>query len=211
MALLLLATHRLICWREEGCTGLPWRAAIWTSLGAMCRYEGWYFFAGVLLLLAFDFWTRRALRRKILQAGSVFLAVVGVPALAHFGYIFLRLGDNFFHRVAQGNPDPYVTYRRPFLSLVYHLGELSQIATLLPLLAAGAGLIIFLAQRGEFRRRLPLLLLWLPSLINISALYWGLIYRVRYSVLLLPAVAVFGSLVTTSDAAKNGLSCCFSS
>jgi hypothetical protein len=58
-------------------------------------------------------------------------------------------------------------------------------------------------QRSELKRRVPLLLLWLPSLINIAALYWGLIYRVRYSVLLLPAVAIFGSLVTTSDTAKK--------
>ncbi len=203
MALLLLAMHSLICWREDGCTALPWRAAIWTSLGAMCRYEGWYFFCGVLLLLAYDFWTRVASRRKILQAGVLFVTLVGVPALAHFGYIFLRLGDNFFHRVAQGNPNPYVTYRRPFLSLIYHLGELSQMAAILPLLVAAAGLLLFLVQRSEFKRRVPLLLLWLPSLINISALYWGLIYRVRYSVLLLPAVAIFGSLVTTSHAAKK--------
>lgn len=203
MVLLLLAMHSLICWREEGCTVLPWRAAIWTSLGAMCRYEGWYFFCGVLLLLVCDFWTRRASRRKILQTGALFLALVGVPALAHFGYIFLRLGDNFFHRVAQGNPNPYVTYRRPFLSLIYHLGELSQMAAILPLLVAAAGLLLFLVQRSEFKRRVPLLLLWLSSLINISALYWGLIYRVRYSVLLLPAVAIFGSLVTTSHPAKK--------
>ena len=203
MALLLLATYSLIRWREEGCKSLPWQAAIWTSLGAMCRYEGWCFFAGVILLLTYDYWTRHAPRRKLLQAGAVFLAVVGIPAIVHFGFIFLRLGDTFLNRVAQGHPAPYVTYQRPFLSVVYHLGELSQMAALLPLLAAGAGLILFLAQRSEFRRRLPLLLLWLPSLINISALYWGLIYRVRYSVLLLPAVAVFGSLVTTSDTAKK--------
>ena len=203
MALLLLAMHSLICWREDGCAGLPWRAAIWTSLGAMCRYEGWYFFCGVLLLLVYDFWTQPASRRKILQTGALFLALVGVPALVHFGYIFLRLGDNFFHKVAQGNPNPYVTYRRPFLSLVYHLGELSQMAAILPLLVAAAGLLLFLVQREEFKRRVPLLLLWLPSLINISALYWGLIYRVRYSVLLLPAVVIFGSLVTTSDKAKK--------
>jgi len=44
----------------------------------------------------------------------------------------------------------------------------------------------------------PLLLLWTPSLVNISALYWGLIYRVRYSSLLIPAVAVFASLVLQS-------------
>jgi hypothetical protein len=203
MVLLLLAVHSLVCWREGNCTYLPWGAALWTSLGAMCRYEGWYIFAGVMALLAYDFWTRQKSRRKILQSGAVFLAVVGLPAILHFGYVFLRLGDVFFHRVAQGNPDPYLTYRRPILSLVYHLGELSQMAALLPLLAAAAGLLLFLVQRREFSRRVPLLLLWLPSLINISALYWGLIYRVRYSVLLLPAVAIFGSLVTTSEAGKK--------
>jgi hypothetical protein len=76
-------------------------------------------------------------------------------------------------------------------------------ATILPLLMAAAGLILFLAQRKEFARRVPLVLLWLPSLINISALYWGLIYRVRYSALLLPAVAIFGSLAIASNAAKK--------
>lgn len=203
MVLFLLAAHSLICWREDGCAGLPWRAAIWTSLGAMCRYEGWYFFAGVLLLLLHDFFTRRAPRWKILKCGAVFVAVVGIPAFAHFGYIYWKLGDNFINRVAQGNPDPYVTYRRPFLSLIYHLSELSQMAALIPLLAAGIGLILILFQRKEYGRRLPLFLLWLPSLINISALYWGLIYRVRYSALLIPAVAIFGSFAAASAKAKK--------
>ncbi len=203
IALLLLAAYSLILWREQGGASLPWSAAAWTSFGAMCRYEGWFFFAGVLVLLAFDYWTRRASKRRILRAVAVFLGVVGIPALAHFGYIFLRLEDNFFSRVAQGHPDPYLTYQRPLLSFLYHLGELSQMAALIPLLAAGAGLILFFAQRSEFNRRLPLLLLWLPSLINISALYWGLIYRVRYSAILIPAVAIFGSLVMTSEAAQR--------
>jgi hypothetical protein len=203
MALLLLAADSLIAWRESGCVNLPWRAAIWISLGALCRYEGWYLFGGVLLLLAYDFWMQYAPKRKLLQAGAVFIAVFGIPAIAHFGYVFLRLGDTFFGRVVEGYPTPYMTYKRPFLSLLYHLGELSQVTTILPLIAAAAGVLLFLVQRKEFKRRVPLILLWLPSLINISALYWGLIYRVRYSVLLLPAVAIFGSLVIASDTAKR--------
>jgi hypothetical protein len=203
MALLLLAADSLLSWRESGCGKLPWKAAVWTSLGALCRYEGWYFFGGVLLLLLYDYWKRLAPRRKVLQGGILFITVFGIPVAAHFGYIFYRLGDNFFHRVAVGNPNPYVTHKRPFLALIYHLGELSQVATVIPLLLAAVGVFLFLKQRKKFNRRIPLLLLWLPSLINISALYWGLIYRVRYSVLLLPAVAIFGSLVLTSDTAKK--------
>jgi len=142
-------------------------------------------------------------RQKVIQAAGIFIGTFAVPAAAHFGYIYLRLGDNFFNRVAGGHPSPYLTYKRPILSAVYHLGELSQMAALLPLLLAAAGLILMLSQRKLFALRAPLLLLWLPSLINISALYWGLIYRLRYSVLLLPAVAIFGSLVLTSAAAKK--------
>lgn len=203
MALLLLAADSLIAWRDAGCLRLPWGAAIWTSLGALCRYEGWYFFIGVLLLLACDFLTGTVPKGRILKAGAAFVATLGIPAAAHFGYIFLRLGGTFFGRVAEGHPNPYTTYKRPFLSLVYHLGELSQVATILPLMAAAAGLILLVMRRREFNRRVPLVLLWLPSLINISALYWGLIYRVRYSILLLPAVAIFGSLVIPSDTAKK--------
>jgi hypothetical protein len=76
-------------------------------------------------------------------------------------------------------------------------------AALLPLLVAAAGLIVMLSQRKQLSIRAPLLLLWLPSLINISALYWGMIYRLRYSVILLPAVAIFGSIVLTSTVAKK--------
>ncbi len=203
MALLLLALDRLIVWRESSHSRMPWLAAIWTALGTLCRYEGWFFLAGVLLLLLHDFWTQYIPRRKAIHAGAVFLTVFIVPSAAHFGYIFFRLGDNFFHRVAAGNQAPYLTYKRPVLSLVYHLAELSQMAAILPLLLAAAGLLLLLLQRREFGFRAPLLLLWLPSLINISALYWGMIYRLRYSVLLLPAVAIFGSLVLTSAMAKK--------
>jgi hypothetical protein len=203
MALFLLAVEGLIAWRESDHSKMPWLAAIWMSLGALCRYEGFYFFAGVLALLFFDFWTQYIPRRKVIQAGTVFLSVFAVPVVLHFGYIYLRLGDSFFGRVAAGNPDPYMTYKRPFISLVYHLGELSQMAAILPLLLAAIGLLLWLVQRKHFSFRIPLILLWIPSLINISALYWGLIYRLRYSVLLLPAVAIFGSLAIASSETKK--------
>lgn len=203
MMLLLLALDSLLAWRGSEGTSQPWMAAIWLMLGALCRYEGWYVFAGVLLLLVYDFWTHPMPRRKVLQAAAVFLAVFGVPTAAHFGYIYFRLGDSFFNRVAGGNPSPYLTHKRPILSVVYHFGELSQMAALLPLLLAAAGLFVVLSQRKQFSGRIPLLLLWLPSLINISALYWGMIYRLRYSVILLPAVAIFGSIVLISTAAKK--------
>ena len=183
---------------------MPWRAAIWTSLGAMCRYEGWYFFAGVLLLLAYDFWTRRASRRKILQAGAVFVARRRRAGTRCTSAIYsCAWGTIFSTGSRRGIPIPTSRTGALFFRWFITWESLSQMAAILPLLVAAAGLLLFLVQREEFKRRLPLLLLWLPSLINISALYWGLIYRVRYSVLLLPAVAIFGSLVTTSDAAKK--------
>jgi len=203
MMLFLLAVDRLTLWRESGHKGLPWLAAVWVSLGGLCRYEGWYFLAGVLLLLLYDFWTRHIPGRRAIRAGAVFLGLFALPAAAHFGYIFQRLGSVFFNKVAAGSPDPYLTHKRPFLSALYHLGELSQMAAILPLLLAMIGLTLFLFQHKKFRLRAPLLLLWIPSLINISALYWGLVYRLRYSVLLLPAVAIFGSLILTSDEAKK--------
>jgi len=203
MLLLLLALDSVIAWRESGCTRQPWLPAVWVTLGTLCRYEGWYVFAGLLVLLAYDFWTEYVPRRRVIQSAAVFVGMFAVPAAAHFGYIYSRLGDNFFSRIAEGSPDPYLTYKRPLLSVLYHFGELSQMAAILPLLAAAAGMLLMLVQRDKFSSRAPLLLLWLPSLINISALYWGLIYRLRYSVLLLPAVAIFGSLVITSAAAKK--------
>jgi hypothetical protein len=203
MMLLLLALDSITEWRGSSVPYQPWPAAIWFMLGSLCRYEGWYVFAGLLLLLVHDFWTQALPRRRVIQAAAVFLGVFGVPSAVHFGYIYFRLGDSFFNRVAEGNSSPYLTYKRPILSVVYHLGELSQMAALLPLLLAAAGLFVLLAQRKQFSSRLPLFLLWLPSLINISALYWGMIYRLRYSVILLPAVAIFGSLVLTSAAAKR--------
>jgi len=60
-----------------------------------------------------------------------------------------------------------------------------------------------LCQQEKFSSRAALLLLWLPSLINISALYWGMIYRVRYSILLVPAVSIFGSIVIASEIARK--------
>ena len=142
-------------------------------------------------------------RRKALQAAGIFLGVFGLPALMHFGYIFFRLGDSFFHRVAEGNPDPYLTFKRPVASVIYHLGEMTQMAGVLPLLLAIGGLLLFFFERKKFASRLPLLLLWLPSSINISALYWGMIYRLRYSILLVPAVAIFGGLVIASATARK--------
>lgn len=201
MALSLLAMDALIRWRAEGKSDTPWLPATWAALAALCRYEGWLFIAGVIALIGYDLWSQRISRARAVRAAGVYLGVFAVPAAAHFGYVFARLGDSFFQRVARGNPEPYETYRRPLLSFIYHFGELAQAAAIIPLFIAIAGVAYCLLDRNRLRRFLPYFLLWLPSLVNIPALYWGLIYRVRYSALLLPAVAVFGSLVVAEEKA----------
>ena len=198
MFLNLAALDRFLAWRDDPGAGLPWAFAVWASLAALCRYEGWFFVAGVLAVLAMD-WQRGSItRRKAIRAGLVIAAVFAVPVAAHFGYIYLWTRETFFHRVARGYPTPYLTYRRPFLSLVYHLAELVQVSALVPLMMGFGGVVFTLMRRERLTRWLPLFLLWLPSLLNVAALYWGLIYRVRYSCLVVPAVAVFASLLCLS-------------
>jgi len=128
----------------------------------------------------------------------MFVAAFCLPVGAHFAYLYSRIGDSFIHRVVRGKAGPYETFKHPLLSLIYHLGEVAQAAAILPLLVAFVGVLYCLSRCRPFSRWAPLLLLWTPSLVNISALYWGLIYRVRYSSLLIPAVAVFASLVLQS-------------
>ncbi len=199
IAFLLLVLDGLLRWRDGKGGDLPWLPAVWSALSCLCRYEGWYVLGGILVLFAWDFLAGVLSAKRALRAALMFLFAFALPAAAHFGYLYARVQDSFLLRVVQGNPAPYETYRRPFLSLAYHLGELAQIAALVPLVAGLAGIIFCLTQRDLFRRRLPLFLLWLPSLINISALYWGMIYRVRYSVILLPAIAIFASFPATSE------------
>jgi hypothetical protein len=199
MALALAAMDALLRWRDEGGASLPWPAAIWAALAALCRYEGWLFLGGTFLVIAYDWLGRRISRVRAAKATAMFATVFLVPVTAHFGYIYARLGDTFFQRVARGNPAPFETYKRPFLSIWYHFGEVAQAAGLISLLIGMAGLAYCLMEREKLRQRLPYLLLWLPSLANIAALYWGLMYRVRYSALLLPAVAVFGSLLLARE------------
>ena len=199
MALMLLAVDALIAWRESPAAGAPVAASLWTALAALCRYEGWYFLAALVVLLAWDWYSGHLERRRVLRGALLILSVFALLAAAHFGYIYGRLGDSFLHRVAQGNPAPYETFRRPVLSTLYHLGELTQIAGILPLVLGIAGTVYCLARRRPLAGWVPLLLLWTPSLVNISALYWGLIYRVRYSVLLLPAICCFGAMILRSQ------------
>jgi hypothetical protein len=197
IVLSLLAFDRLLQWRDEGSSSMPWSSALWLSLAALCRYEGWLLLGGVLILIGLDARAGRMAKARALKSMAIFAATFAIPAGLHFAYIYQRLGDTFFQRVARGNPEPYETFRRPLLSLIYHLGELSQAAMLAPLLIGFSGLIYCLMNRDLRRRCLPYLLLWLPSAIDIAALFWGLIYRVRYSTLLIPAIAVFGSIVLT--------------
>jgi hypothetical protein len=150
---------------------------------------------GIVAWITYDAWSGLISRTRGIRAIAVYIGVFALPALAHFGYIYLRVGDSFFQRVARGNPAPYETFHRPFLSILYHLGELAQAASIIPLLIGLAGVVFCLRMSAERRRCMPYFLLWLPSLANIAALYWGLIYRVRYSSLLVPAIAVFGSLM----------------
>jgi hypothetical protein len=81
------------------------------------------------------------------------------------------------------------------------MGEVAQIATVLPLAAGIAGVVLCLTDSDRRRRWAPLFALWTPSIVNVAAFYWGLIYRVRYSVLLVPAISIFASLLFTSQRA----------
>jgi hypothetical protein len=202
LLLLILSVDAFMCWRESGGSSLPWQTAVWVSLGGLCRYEGWYVFAGILAMVAADVVCRRIPLGKALAASATLVASFAAPLLFHFGLIYFRLGDSFLHRVVRGNPSPYLTYKNPLLSAVYHLGELAQITALIPLILSLAGVAVALRNRDKLQQALPLFLLWIPSLTNISALYWGLIYRVRYSVLLVPAIAVFAAL-PSSEAARR--------
>ena len=196
--LLLSAVDSLILWRESGARSLPWAPAIWTSLGGLCRYEGWYLLAGIILLLLWDYKVEYLPRRSVRRGANVILIMFLAPVAAHVAYVHAQFGDTFLNRVVRGHPLPYETFRRPILSVIYHLGELSQVAGILPLIAGLTGLFYCLMRCRPGLRRAPLFLLWLPSLMNVSALYWGLIYRVRYSSLLLPALAVFGGITLLS-------------
>ena len=200
MMLLLLAVDALTQWRDGEKRSPPWMVGLWTALGALCRYEGWLFAAGVILILALDFWTGQTRRVQAAKSMASVAVCFALPVLVHFAYLYSRVGDSFVHRVARGNPAPYETFHRPFLSLAYHLGELGQIAAILPLLLGLAGLAWSLRPGGRAVRLAPLYLLWIPSLVNIAAFYWGMLYRVRYSILLVPAIAIFGSLLLVSPA-----------
>ncbi len=203
MVLSLAAMDSMLRWRENGASRVPWLPATWASLAALCRYEGWLLVGGMIALIGYDFWNRQISRPHALKAAAAYLGLFAAPVFAHFGYIYLRLGDSFFQRVARGSPAPYETHARPLLSIVYHAGELAQMAAIVPLLIALAGVVYSLCARDRLQRCLPYFLLWLPSLANVAALYWGLMYRVRYSSLLLPAVAVFGSLILSRAAASR--------
>jgi hypothetical protein len=204
MVLFLYSIERFLKWRDDPDDSLPWMSALGASLSALCRYEGWFLLAGILLVLLLDVWTMAKPKRKALQAGVLYLALFIIPMFLHFGYIYAKTGNSFLHQVARGNPAPFETHKRPLLSLLYHLGELSQIATLLPLIFGMGGLIYCCIDRSRLRKYYPLVLLWVPSLINVSALSWGMVYRIRYSVLLLPAIAVLGGLAALSERMTRG-------
>ena len=201
MVLNLAAMDRFLAWRDDPGAGLPWAAAVWASLAALCRYEGWFFVAGVIVVLVIDSHRGGIPRQRAIRAGLVFAGVFALPIAAHFSYLYVWTRETFFHRVARGYPTPYLTYRRPLLSVIYHLAELVQISAILPLMMGIGGVVFSLMRRERLIRWLPLFLLWLPSVLNVAALYWGLIYRVRYSCLVVPAVAVFASLLCLSPKA----------
>jgi len=193
----------LIAWRDSARVSLPWRGAVLGALAAMCRYEGWYFVAGAVALLVWDAWRDRSLRHESVRAAAVVASAAAMLIAAHFGYLYARTGDTFLQRVARGNPAPFETFHRPFLSSAYHLGELAQAAGVIPLLIGIAGLLYAPLQARPFAHAAPVLLLWLPSATNISVMYWGMIYRVRWSVLLVPAVAVSAAFLFAAPRAAR--------
>ena len=103
MVLSLLALDAWLRWRAQAGESLPWLPAVWAALGAFCRYEGWLLLGGIVAWTAYDAWSGLISRKRAIRAIAAYVGVFALPALAHFGYIYLRIGDSFFQRVARGN------------------------------------------------------------------------------------------------------------
>ena len=113
MALLLLALDSLIPGANRTDASSPGGPQSGLILGALCRYEGWYFFGGVLLLLAFMISGRSTAQTQGASGRRCLSRRLGHSCGRAFRLYIPSSGDNFFGRVAEGNPSSLYDLQAP--------------------------------------------------------------------------------------------------
>lgn len=164
-------------------------ACLFGALAAIGRYEGSILAAAELLLL---FLRRGAVWTARLRQASWFGACAFLPVALHVTATRFFSGSTYLDVVSRGHPEPYLTHRLLGWSILYHVAEIIPITGIVLFVAGAIGLVHYLVK-GQWSRTWAPLLLLTPSVLCVAALYWGLIYRVRYGIELLPAAALFSA------------------
>jgi len=175
------------------------RACLWGGAAALCRYEGCILLGAEVVVLLFD--RARSWSGRLRQAAWLSLGFSGLAV--HLVLMRMVFGETYLAKVSQGHPEPYITHHQVGWSLVYHVAEVIPITGVILFIAAMIGLIHYLTHAGVRKMWAPILLLT-PSVLCVAALYWGLIYRVRYGIELLPAAAVFSVHLLARSRLRKG-------
>ncbi|MBA2292215.1 MAG: phospholipid carrier-dependent glycosyltransferase [Gemmatimonadales bacterium] len=204
LAFLVAATALLDRWIEAGSTSLLVGAGLVTALAVGSRYDGWFFAAVAVLVVA---WHARRNGRSPVGAVLSFIAPTALVVIAWLAFNYAYFGDPLeFQRGAWSAQSQQAalagqgllpTRGRPDLALAYYLGAAALACGVVLIVGALAASWSALRSRGAAATTLLGAALWFNVIAlvagqSVIALPWtepaGFL-NVRYGVMLLPAAA----------------------
>lgn len=212
----VLAVYGLFRFQSTGSMRWLIGSALAVFMGTLTRYDAWYLlpFAALFVLWASPApWTGR-LRRAALF--SVLAGAGPVLWLAHNAFAFGRplefYNGQYSAKAIYSHQLATTGFRYPtdgslLLSARYYLEDCRLVMGTLPLELALLGLVAWLTDRGEWRRRVAALLLLVPMPfyvhsmahaavpIYVPTLFPHTYYNLRYGLEMAPAVAVLSSFL----------------
>jgi len=220
--MLLVATmtagcYYLMLWQKDDNLLHLIKAAFWTMLATMVRYDGWFLFLFVAVLVALLFFKKGGY--KVAEGASILFSTMGGFAIAlWFLWNWLIFKDPFYFafgpfsaRVQQRQMEAagVLTTKGNFLfSLkVYLYAFLYNSIAFTAIMGVFGACALWLTKKIPAGVRVATVALLAPLFFNVAALYFGhsvlfvqglsgdTWFNVRYGVMLMPAVAIFSGFL----------------
>ncbi len=228
----VLTVYGLFRFRQTGRRRALLGASFAAFLGTLTRYDGWYLlpFAALFLVTAVE-----GSKRERARHAASFCAIAGAGPVLWILHNAFRFGNAlefyngphsakaiYAHQLATTG-FRYPTDGSLLLSARYYLADMTLVIGACPLGLAVLGLVAWLLERRERKRRSAALLFFVPFVFYVHSLAYasvalyvptlppGTYYNLRYGVEMMPAVAILLSFlvpVASSRRARLALVAC---
>lgn len=228
LATMITAVYQLLLWQQGNNVSHLILSAFWVMLSTLTRYDGWFLYGSMLLLIFIQIAVQRGGYKSMEGKIILFITLGGLGILLWLGYNQLIFGSAFYfingpysagaQQAQIAASGELATKHNLFLSLKYYGMAVLLNNGFIPLiLGTLGGIALFINKKLIVGVRLATLALLAPVVFNILSLYIGQSvifipaldhhtwFNIRYGILVTPCLAIFAGYIIGKLPAPTGI------